>query len=404
MSRKKIVFNNAQGQSLSASLELPDTPVRAYALFAHCFTCSKDIAAASRISAALAEQHVATLRFDFTGLGNSGGDFSNTNFSSNLEDLKAAADFMQKEGMAPQILIGHSLGGAAVLAVGQQLPDIKAIVTIAAPATGKHIEHLFAQHRESIDKNDQALVDLAGRQFTIKRQFLADIDRYNDTDHIARLGKALLVFHSPLDQIVSIDEAAKIYSAARHPKSFISLHKADHLLSRREDADYVAMMISQWLAPYIPKELVPTVTHKVPEQGEVSVAEIDHDFTCRINTVDHQLIGDEPLSFGGKNKGPSPYEYLLSALGLCTTMTIRMVAKREQIPLKHVSVDLKKSLEKGNKPGDKTLLIQREIHLEGQMSETQHTRLIQVADRCPVHKSLSGTIRILTIDSDPPTG
>ena len=399
MSRNKIEFSNAQGQTLAASLETPSAKVNAYALFAHCFTCSKDIAAASRISRALAEQNIATLRFDFTGLGNSGGDFSNTNFSSNLQDLKAAADFMASEGMPPDILIGHSLGGAAVLAMGQQLPDVRAIVTIAAPATGKHIEHLFAPHRDTINEQEQATVDLAGRQFTIKKQFLSDIDRYNDTRHIAKLDKALLVFHSPLDQIVSIDEAAKIYSAAKHPKSFISLNKADHLLSQAEDADYVAMLVSQWLKPYIEKQAETNTKPDAATQGEVNVSEIDHEFTCCIDTGDHQLLGDEPLSFGGKNRGPSPYEYLLSALGLCTTMTIRMVANREQIPLKDVTVDLRKSLEKGDTPGTKTLLIERKIHLEGQIDDKQRARLMRVADRCPVHKSLNGTIQIHTIDS-----
>lgn len=403
MSRKKIIFSNAQGQMLAASLESPPVHASAYALFAHCFTCSKDIAAASRISRALAKQNIATLRFDFTGLGNSDGDFSNTNFSSNLQDLKAAADFMSSEGMSPQILIGHSLGGAAVLAVSQELPDVKAIVTIAAPATGKHIEHLFSEQHETIHENEQATVDLAGRQFTIKKQFLVDIAHYNDTDHIAKLGKALLLFHSPLDQVVSIDEAAKIYTAARHPKSFISLDNADHLLSRHEDADYVANMIAQWLTPYLPKKEKLALEHKEIQHGDVKVSELDHDFTCNIDTADHQLIGDEPLSFGGQNKGPSPYEYLLSALGLCTTMTIRMVAKREQIPLKDVSVNLTKSLENGDKPGAKVLVIQREIQLEGHMSEAQRARLVLVADRCPVHKSLSGTIRILTIDSHQPS-
>jgi len=402
MARKKVVFNNTEGHSLAASLETPPGEIKAYALFAHCFTCSKDIAAASRISSALAGQGIATLRFDFTGLGNSSGDFSNTNFSSNLQDLKSAADFMADSGIAPELLIGHSLGGAAVLAVGQQLPGVKAIVTIAAPATGQHIEHLFSAHKDTINDQDQAQVELAGRQFTIKKQFLADIDRYNDTDHIAHLNKALLVFHSPLDQQVSINEAAKIYGAARHPKSFISLDSADHLLSRREDADYVAIMIAQWVSRYIPQQqiLETPLPRPVVKDGDVHVAEIDHDFTCCVDTGDHQLIGDEPLSFGGQNKGPSPYEYLLAGLGLCTTMTIRMVAKREDIPLQDVSVMLEKHLEKGAEPRTKKLLIQRKIQLQGSLNSTQRARLMQIADRCPVHKSLNGEIEIQTIDSD----
>lgn len=397
MPRKKIQFNNAQGEPLAALFETPNLPAKAYALFAHCFTCSKDIAAASRISRALAEQGIATLRFDFTGLGNSDGDFSNTNFSSNLQDLHHAAAYMTKLGMAPDILIGHSLGGAAILAASQQITTAKVVVTIAAPATGQHIEHLFVDRKTAIESQTSALVDLAGRQFKIKKQFLKDIAHYNDTDHIAKLGKALLVFHSPLDNMVSINEASKIYSAAKHPKSFISLDKADHLLSKAKDAEYVATMISTWVSRYL--ELPAKQNSPLPtlEHGDILVREIDHKFTCLINTQDHQLIGDEPITFGGQNKGPSPYEFLLSALGLCTAMTIRMVAKRENIPLEDAQVALTKSLGDKTADGKQPFLISRKISLLGDLEEDQYLRLMSVADRCPVHKSLRGDIQISTV-------
>ena len=397
MPRQKIIFNNKAGEQLAALLETPTSMPQAYALFAHCFTCSKDIAAASRITRALADQGIATLRFDFTGLGNSDGDFSNTNFSSNVQDLESAANFMTSKNMVPEILIGHSLGGAAVLAASQKLASVKAVVTIAAPATGKHIEHLFVEHKDTIQSKSHATVELAGRQFTIKKQFLDDIARYNDIDHIARLNKALLIFHSPTDQIVSIDEAAKIYMAAKHPKSFISLDKADHLLSQAKDSQYVATMIATWVSQYLglaaDENQAPSLNH-----GEVQITEIDHEFSCQINTEDHQLLGDEPLSFGGQNKGPNPYEFLLSSLGLCTAMTIRMVAKRENIPLDDVRVILQKSLTEKNESGKRSLLLKRNITLEGKLEDKQRKRLMLIADRCPVHKSLSGDIQIDTVE------
>lgn len=298
MARVKASFKNQQGESLAGLLETPDAETRAYALFAHCFTCSKDIAAASRITRALANKGIAVLRFDFTGLGNSDGDFANTNFSSNINDLIQAARHLQEHYAAPLMIIGHSLGGAAVLAAAQAIPSIKAVVTIGAPATGQHVEHLFSHAKEDIAKNDEAVVDLAGRKFTIKKQFVDDINSHNDTDHISQLNKALLVLHSPIDETVSIDEAAKIYSAAKHPKSFISLDKADHLLSRREDSEYVASVISSWAARYLDitdiNEDASSGAAPVFESGHVLVTEQNKKYTRKIYSEDHQLIADEP--------------------------------------------------------------------------------------------------------------
>lgn len=248
--RDKVEFKNSLGETLLGLMEMPERPV-GHAIFAHCFTCSKDIAAASRISRALSNKGIAVLRFDFTGLGNSDGDFSNTNFSSNVQDLVSAADFMRENYVAPGIFIGHSLGGAAVLVAALKIPELKAVVTIGAPATAAHVKRNFVVHETEILEKGLAEVNLAGRKFTIKEQFLKDIDKYDRSHHIADLDKALLVMHSPVDETVSINEAAKIYSNAKHPKSFISLDKADHLLTRREDSEYVAALIAAWVGKYI---------------------------------------------------------------------------------------------------------------------------------------------------------
>ncbi len=252
MKRTRFDFPNAQGDSLAGLLEMPDEgDYTAMALFAHCFTCGKDSAAASRIARHLVGQGIAVLRFDFTGLGSSDGEFANSNFSSNIEDLLAAAAWLETHHSGPRLLIGHSLGGAAVLAAAQQIDTVEAVATIAAPSTATHVRHLFAADREEIERAGFARVDLAGRPFTVKAQFLADLERWNSADHIGNLRKALLIFHSPVDELVGVDESAAIYQAARHPKSFISLDNADHMLSRGEDGEYVANVLVAWAARYL---------------------------------------------------------------------------------------------------------------------------------------------------------
>jgi uncharacterized OsmC-like protein/esterase/lipase len=404
MARIKASFQNQQGESLAGLLETPDGEAKAYALFAHCFTCSKDIAAASRITRALAKKGIAVLRFDFTGLGNSDGDFANTNFSSNINDLIEAAKHLEENYAAPVMIIGHSLGGAAVLAAAQLIDSIKAVVTIAAPSTGHHVEHLFSHAKDEIVSNDEAVVDLAGRNFTIKKQFIDDINTYNDTSHISQLGKALLILHSPIDETVSIDEAAKIYSAAKHPKSFISLDKADHLLSRREDSEYVAEVISSWAGRYleianVSKEASSGTAPSV-ENGHVLVTEQNKKFTRRIYTEDHQLIADEPLSVDGSNLGPNPYELLLASLGACTSMTIRMYANRKKLNLDNVEVTLKHNRIHAKDCADcesetgSVDAIEKFITLEGDLSDAQRQRVLEIADMCPVHKTLHNEIQI----------
>ncbi|MGK0296806.1 MAG: putative OsmC-like protein/esterase/lipase [Gammaproteobacteria bacterium] len=396
----KITFPNNQGEMLSASLEKPENSPKFYAIFAHCFTCSKNVIAASKISRTLSDNGIAVLRFDFTGLGNSDGDFSNTNFSSNIQDIVSAANFLEDNYGSTKLLIGHSLGGAAVLAAAQLLPDVTAVVTIAAPATAEHIQHILSDKKDAIFDENKAQVEIAGRKFNIKKQFLIDIANYNSLDHIANINKALLIFHSPVDAIVSIDEAAKIYTAAKHPKSFISLDKADHLLSDKRDANYVAEIIVSWTSRFLKSDDIDTIP--LVDPGHVLVREQNQLFTREILAGNHQFISDEPLSIGGSDPGPNPYELLLSALGSCTSMTLRMYANRKKISLDNILVNLTHNRIHGEDCNDCETntgmidIIVRKIVLDGNLTTEENDKLLEIADKCPVHKTLLNEIVIKT--------
>ena len=398
--KHKIEFVS-NGVKLSGLLELPSSQAFSYALFAHCFTCGKDIAAASRISSALTESGIAVLRFDFTGLGNSDGDFSNTNFSSNIEDLLAACDFLRREYQAPSMLIGHSLGGAAVLAMANSVQEVKAVVTIGAPYGASHVAHNFSAALDKINKKGEAEVTLGLRQFRIKKQFLDDINQYSG-DGFSPLKKALLVMHSPIDATVSIEEAEKIYRSAKHPKSFISLDDADHLLSRKKDSEYVAKTIAGWASRYLPIEQLSERLKQSVGSGLVVVEEKNHKFTQHVMSDSHYWLADEPVSVGGNDTGPDPYEHLLAGLGACTSMTLRMYANLKKIPLDHVRVELKHSrthiedCEGCDNSGEKMDLIERVISLEGELTVEQTQRLLQIADKCPVHKTLHNKLHVAT--------
>jgi len=402
MPSEKLTFKGHSGEELAARFDTPTGQILTTAIFAHCFTCSKDNLAAKRISQRLASAGIAVLRFDFTGLGHSEGEFANTHFSSNVEDLRLAAEFLESQGTPASLLVGHSLGGAAVLKVASQIDTVKAVVTIGAPSDPEHVAANFGCHIDEIREKGEATVSLAGRGFTIKREFLEDIAAANLTPAIAKMHKALLVLHAPLDEIVSIDNAADIFTAAKHPKSFITLDNADHLLSRAEDAEYAASVIATWASRYLdlPKPAAPI---GAPE-GVVRVSESDPDgFLQDINGGPrHHLLSDEPLAYGGSDLGLSPYQLVSSGLGACTSMTIRMYARRKKWPLEHVSVDITHDkihaadcdhCDGGTHKIDQ---FHRIITLQGDLSDDQRGRLMAIADKCPVHRTLESEIEIVT--------
>ncbi len=401
---QRLTFTGSQSAQLAARLDLPAGKPRAYALFAHCFTCSKDIFAASRISAELANRGFAVLRFDFTGLGASEGEFASTNFSSNVGDLLEAVAYLRENYEAPQILIGHSLGGAAVLSAAPDVPEAKAVITIGAPGDAEHVVHNFSGDLDEIENKGIAKVELAGRSFTIKKQFLDDLKTQAIQQRVSQLGKALLVFHAPLDAIVGIENAAAIFQAAKHPKSFISLDSADHLLSRREDAAYVAAVLSAWASRYIDggeeQHLLPMPGVK----GVVSVVETGAGkFQQDVVSENHRLVADEPQEYGGLDSGPSPYDFLGIALGACTSMTLRLYADRKGLHLERVKVDVRhqkihaKDCEDcGEGREERIDRFERDLEIAGDFGDETRTRLMEIADKCPVHKTLEQSSVIIT--------
>jgi putative redox protein len=410
MPAERFDFTNAQGQRLAALLDSPAERPRAYALFAHCFTCGKDVHAARRIAEGLTAVGIGVLRFDFTGLGSSEGEFANTTFSSNVADLVAAADALRRSGRAPAILIGHSLGGAAVLAAAAEVPEARAVVTIAAPSDPAHVTGLFRDRIEEIGERGEVEVKLEGRPFRISRAFLEDVSQQRLTERIANLHKALLVFHSPTDDRVGIENATTIFTAARHPKSFVSLAGADHLLSRRTDAAYVANVVAAWAERYLEMP-APTAETKneTKEAGAVVVGETHRGrFQQEVRMGAHRLIADEPVAAGGLDSGPGPYDLLLAALGSCTAMTLRLYAEHKALPLEHVTVRLAHSkihatdCENCETREGKIDRIDRTITFAGPLDDSQRARLLEIADKCPVHRTLTSEIEIRTTERREP--
>ena len=395
---ERVTFPGAFGHQLAARLDRSEEAPRACALFAHCFTCSKDLKATARISRALVERGIAVLRFDFTGLGESEGEFADTNFSSNLEDLLAAVEYMRANYAAPKLLIGHSLGGAAVLATAARVPEAVAVATLGAPSDTRHLGEGILRSAPELEAAEEAEVMLAGRPFRVRRQLLDDLREQSVLTAVRKLGKPLLILHSPIDDVVDIDHARRIYQAAKHPKSFVSLDGVDHLLLKDPaDARYVAEVLAAWSGRYLGAPAEERASSSVPalEHGEVEVASGASGFRQRVRAGNHELVADEPESVGGTDAGPNPYDYLLAGLGACTNMTLRMYANRKKWPLEEVVSRLKHSkshardCEECQSESGKIDIIEKQLEIHGPLSEEQRERLLEIAGRCPVHRTLT---------------
>ncbi|WP_029031720.1 bifunctional alpha/beta hydrolase/OsmC family protein [Salinarimonas rosea] len=404
---EKITFPGHDGQSLAARLDRPPGRPRAYALFTHCFTCSKDLAAARRIAAALADSGIAVLRFDFTGLGHSQGEFANTSFTTNVADLVLAADHMRATLEAPAILIGHSLGGAATIAAAARIPEAKAVVTIGAPAEPAHVTHALGASLETIERDGSARVTLAGRDFTITRDFVEDVREASLRTALADLRKALLVLHAPRDETVGIENASAIFTAAKHPKSFVTLDDADHLLTSAEDAEYAASVIAAWVARYLPPAADDAAAAR--HEGVVRVSEDSPAGLLQHVSVDGRfpLIADEPRSLGGSDLGPTPYQFLSVALGACTAMTLRMYARRKKLALDSVVVDVTHDKVHAEDSSDaeagthrRADRFVRRLRIAGDLTPAERARLLEIADMCPVHRTLEHASVIETSEEE----
>jgi putative redox protein len=405
---ERITFPGGLDEPLSARLDLPAGPAKAFALFAHCFTCSKELRGASRIAATLTDLGFGVLRFDFTGLGSSAGEFANTDFSSNVDDLVAAAGWLRRHHRAPALLVGHSLGGAAMLVAAPQLPEASAVATIAAPSDATHVTKLLGRALDEIEAAGHARVEIAGRTFTIRRELLDDLRSQVVLERAGQLRRALLVLHSPVDEIVGIEHAGRIFSAARHPRSFVSLDGADHLLTSDADAEYAAGVIGAWASRYVDDGS--GAAPPPPATSQVVVAETTQGaFLNHVVVGRHRFLADEPTSIGGFDAGPSPYDLLGAALGACTSMTVRMYADRKQLPLRRVTVEVSHekvhasdaaaaAAEAGTPRVD---VFRRVLHFDGELDQPTRDRLEAIASRCPVHRTLEASSRIETRQSSP---
>ena len=402
---EKFTFTGAKGHQLDGRLEKPVGMIaRGAAIFAHCFTCTKSSLAATRISAALAERGIAVLRFDFTGLGGSEGDFANAGFATNVDDLVAAATALEEAGMTPELLVGHSLGGAAVIAAAEKLQQVRAVATVGAPFDTDHVfEHFGHDALVAIEEEGESEVELAGRTFRIARAFLAQGRGQPQAERLAALSRPIMVLHAPTDEVVGIDNARAIFEAARHPKSFVSLDGADHLLTEPAMAEFAASMIAAWASRYLSSEDKGEPRNLA---GTVEVSTTGGKFAQLVRTPTHSFIADEPVSYGGQDAGPTPYDLLLAALGTCTSMTMKMYADRKNIPLEHVRIDLEHSRDHNadcidcEKDGPPLQAIDRAIEMTGDLTDEQRAKLIEIADRCPVHRTLEGALHIHTVRVD----
>lgn len=401
----EIKFTNRQGLELAGNLDLPVSgPPRAFALFAHCFSCTRRIRAAFYISRAMAAQGIAVLRFDFTGLGESDGNFADSNFSANIDDLLSAADWLTENYRAPELLVGHSLGGTAVLAAAMQLESCRAVVTINAPAEAKHVLHHMQDELAMIERDGSARVNLGGRPFRITREFIEDIRSQEILPQLALMKPSLLVMHTPVDNIVSIDNAQAIFIAAKHPKSFISLNQADHLLSNSRDAQYAGQVIVSWANLYLDKADFANVSDNSAEEieGAIVKGRLVDGFTCRVRAGRHHWIADEPEAMKGLDLGPDPYAHLCAALAGCTVMTLNLYARHKALPVTEVEAHVRhhrihaKDCEDCDSTEGMIDQLDRTIRIMGDLDDKQRQRMLEIANRCPVHQTLMGKMRVIS--------
>ncbi len=399
MPTKRIQFQSAEGHELAGLLDLPSGDTRAFALFAHCFTCSKNLKAAGHIARSLNEAGIGVLRFDFTGLGQSEGEFADTSFSSNVDDLLAASTWLGEHHEAPSLLIGHSLGGTAVLRAARQIPSAVAVATLGSPAEPAHVKHLFGDSLAALEENGSAEVDLGGRRFRVRQAFVDDLTTHDVSADVNRLRKALLVMHAPLDDVVEIDNASALFLAAKHPKSFVSLDDADHLLSRERDSRYAGSVLAAWAARYLPTSRSATLD---AAPGETVARTVYPGFRTDIRSGEHALVADEPAAVGGNDVGPTPYDLLSAALASCTTMTLGMYARHKGLDLRSSTVRVQhgkihaKDCDDCESESGKIDEFVRELEIVGNLSEAERARLVEIADECPVHRTLHSEVKVRT--------
>jgi len=397
-----VNFPNAAGHLLAGRLDLPLIAPSGYAIFAHCFTCGKNLKSATQIARALNTAGFAVLRFDFTGLGESQGEFGASGFAANVDDLVAAADFLAREHAAPVLLVGHSLGGAAVLHAAGRIESVKAVATIGAPFDPAHVRHLLGDAVATATRDGSAEVKLASGTFRITKQFVDELDAGDPQRVIRELRKPLLILHSPVDDTVGVDNAAAIFQAALHPKSFVSLDRADHLLSNGDDARYAGEVIAAWAARYAGVQAASRLLPELQQAQVVARTSADEGFLTDINAAGHALLADEPVAAGGTDRGPSPYDLLVAALGSCTTMTLQLFARRKGWPLESATVRLTHRKIHASDCADCETkdghidVIEREIELAGALSVEQRAKLLEIADKCPVHRTVHGEIKVVT--------
>lgn len=401
MQSQRVEFSNPQGETLSGVLETPESAVSGWAIFAHCFTCSKKSLAASRVARGLAERGIGVLRFDFTGLGESDGDFSTSGFSSNVADLKLAADWMAAAGRPVSLMIGHSLGGAATLVAAKEIISVKAVATIGAPSDAGHVVEQFKQSVPEIEAVGRARVDLGGRPFTLSKSFLDDLRSATVLDAVKALKKPLLILHAPADQVVGIDNATDLFMAAKHPKSFVSLDRSDHLLTGKSDAGFVIDVIAGWSARYI--DAAPIAQSASPQVNKVVVRETGENgpYQNEVLIGGRRFFADEPASVGGADTGPDPYAWVEAGLGACTSITLRMYANRKKWPVDRISISVDHAKRHAEDcvdcgPGDKIDVFTRYIEIDGDLDDEQRARMLEIADRCPVHRTLENGAKVET--------